>query len=223
LDKLALSGNEAQRLARFEFARYAAHALVMPYDDFHAAAVRARYDIDVLRSRFSVSFEQVINRLTMLQRPGKPGIPFFMLEIDHAGNRFRRAGAESYPQAHFGGSCPKLPIHAAFSTPGQIMVEAAEMPDGRAYMLVARTLEGPQGAFDERVRRTAVLIGCDISHIGETVYGDVLKNSAIKPTGIGTACRLCERPACLSRAEPPITRPVGLDEMVTGLSVFEFN
>jgi predicted transcriptional regulator len=27
---------------------------------------------------------------------------------------------------------------------------------------------------------------------------------------------------CLARAEPPITRPLGLDEMVTGLSAFDF-
>ncbi|MGG2474911.1 short-chain fatty acyl-CoA regulator family protein, partial [Rhizobium sp. BR5] len=39
---------------------------------------------------------------------------------------------------------------------------------------------------------------------------------------IGPSCRLCERQGCLSRAEAPLTRPLGLDEMVTGLSVFDF-
>ena len=58
---------------------------MMPYQAFHAAAHRARNDIDVLRSRFNVSFEQAANRLTMLQRPGMLGVPFFMLEVDHAG------------------------------------------------------------------------------------------------------------------------------------------
>ena len=33
---------------------------------------------------------------------------------------------------------------------------------------------------------------------------------------------LCERQGCLARAEPPVTRPLGLDEMVTGLSAFDF-
>lgn len=216
----SLSGDEAVRIARFELARYAAHALMMPYDQFQQAAVRARYDIDVLRSRFSCSFEQVANRLTMLQRPGKPGIPFFMLEIDHAGNRFRRAGALGYPQARFGGLCPKLPIHAAFAQPGQILVERVEMTGGEDFLVVARTLEGPQGAFRERVRRTAVLLGCDAALAGETVYGDAAAGAP--PTPVGTACRLCERKGCLSRVEPPITRPVGLDEMVTGLSAFDF-
>lgn len=222
LEKMKLKSDEARRIARFELARYAAHALILPYDAFLEAAVRARYDIDVLRSRFSVSFEQVANRLTMMQRPGKPGIPFFMLEIDHAGNRFRRAGAQGYPQAQFGGSCPKLPIHAAFAQPGKILVEDVEMPDASQFMVIARTLEGPQGAFDERVRRTAVLLGCDAGYIPETVYGDMLRGNAIKPTPVGPTCRLCERQGCLSRAEPPITRPAGLDEFVSGLSVFDF-
>jgi XRE family transcriptional regulator, fatty acid utilization regulator len=39
---------------------------------------------------------------------------------------------------------------------------------------------------------------------------------------VGPACRLCERQGCLARAEPPVTRPLGLDEVATGLSVFDF-
>lgn len=218
---LKLSTDEARRLARFELARYAAHALMMPYEAFHTAAVRARYDVDVLRSRFSVSFEQAANRLTTLVRQTRSGVPFFMLEVDQAGNRFRRAGAQGFPQARFGGGCPKLPIHAAFSQPGQILVERVEMPDGAEFMVVARTLEGPQAAFNERVRRTALLIGCDAGFAGETIYGSNV-STALPPTPVGPSCRLCERQGCLSRAEPPITRPLGLDEMVTGLSAFDF-
>ncbi len=225
VDRLRLGGDEARRLARFEVARYAAHALMMPYAAFLSAAQRARYDVDVLRSRFGVSFEQAANRLTTLQRPGSPGIPFFMMEVDSAGHRFRRAGAQGFPQARFGGGCPKLPVHAAFGLPGQIFVEAVEMPDGARFLTVARTLEGPQGAFSERPRRTALLLGCDIAHAGEVVYGEALpsaREGAAPATLVGPACRLCERAACLARAEPPITRPLGLDEMVTGLSAFDF-
>ncbi len=228
---LKLSSDEARRIARFELGRYAAHALMMPYQAFQAAAVRARYDIDVLKSRFGVSFEQAANRLTMLQRQGASGVPFFMLEVDNAGHRFRKAGAQGFPQNRFGGGCPKLPVHAAFTQPGQIFVEAVEMPDGAEFLCVARTLEGPQGAFSERPRRTAILIGCDIGFKDEIIYGAALparppgvgaKPGAVLSTPVGPACRLCERPGCLSRAEPPVTRPLGLDEMVTGLSAFDF-
>jgi predicted transcriptional regulator/DNA-binding XRE family transcriptional regulator len=221
IENLQLSGNEARRLARFELARYAAHALMMPYGQYLAQAVRLRYDIDLLRVRFGVSFEQAAMRLTMLARPGAAGIPFFMMEVDHAGNRLRRAGAQGFPHSRFGGACAKLNIHSAFSQPSQILVDHAEMPDGLGYMLLARTLDGPHVAFQERVRRTAMLLGCDIGFAEETVYGQAIRAGApVLP--IGAACRLCERQGCLSRAEPPVTRPLGLDEMVTGLSAFDF-
>ncbi len=220
LEALKFSSHEASRIARFELARYAAHALMMPYGNFLAVAERVKYDIDVLRSRFSVSFEQAANRLTMLQKPGASGVPFFMLEIDNAGHEFRKAGAQGYPQARFGGACPKLNIHAAFAQPSQILVDAIEMPDGAEFLTISRTLEGPQGAFAERVRRTALLIGCDAAYKNETVYGAAAGGAG--PLGVGPACRLCERQGCLARAEPPLTRPLGLDEMVTGLSIFDF-
>ena len=228
-EALKLSSDEAARLARFELARYAAHALMMPYQTFRAAAVKERYDIDILRTRFGVSFEQAATRLATLQRPGAAGIPFFLIEIDQSGHQIRRSGARGFP-ARFGGGCPRLPMYAAFAEPGRILVEAVEMPDETAYLCLARTLEGPQGRFDERLRRTSILLGCEIGFAEGIVYGDALASAAggnaAKPgpgrTPIGPACRLCERVGCLSRVEPPVTRPLGLDEMVTGLSAFDF-
>ncbi|MCA1441153.1 helix-turn-helix domain-containing protein [Ensifer sp. IC4062] len=218
LEQFRFSTAEARRIGRFELARYAAHALMMPYQAFLASAQRARYDIDVLRSRFQVSFEQAANRLTMLQRPGTAGIPFFLMEIDNAGHRLRRAGALGFPGARFGGACPKLNIHAAFAVPGQVLVDRVEMPEGSEYLVVSRTLDGPQAGFQERVRRTALLIGCDAGFAEDVVYGA----SRMPTVPVGAACRLCERQGCLARAEPPVTRPLGLDEMATGLSVFDF-
>jgi predicted transcriptional regulator/transcriptional regulator with XRE-family HTH domain len=219
VEALKLASDEARRLARFELGRYAAHALMMPYAGFHHAAVRARYDIAALASRFGASFEQAATRLTTLQRTGSAGVPFFLMEIDISGNRLRRAGAHGFPHAGFGGGCPKLPVHAAFAEPGRVLVEAVEMPDGTTFLCIARTVDGPQGAFDERPRRTALLLGCELSFRDQVIYGSALAGS---PTPIGPACRLCERAGCLARAEPPVTRPLGLDEMVTGLSAFDF-
>jgi predicted transcriptional regulator len=141
------------------------------------------------------------------------------MEVDGAGHRLRKRGAQGFPQARFGGGCPKLNVHAAFAQPGQILVEAVEMPDAAAFLTISRTIEGPQADFGERVRRTALLVGCDIGFREEIVYG---RASAAAPVAIGAACRLCERQGCLARAEPPLTRPLGLDEMATGLSVFDF-
>ncbi|WP_025659501.1 short-chain fatty acyl-CoA regulator family protein [Rhizobium sp. IBUN] len=220
LDGLALSTPEAKRIARFELCRYGALALAMPYGPFLSAAQGSRYDLDILRSRFGVSYAQAAARLVMLQRPGASAIPLFMIEIDAAGHRLRRAGAQGFPHSRFGGGCPKLNIHAAFLQPGQILAETVEMPDGARYLTVSRTLEGPNAAFGERIRRTALQIGCDAAAGEASVYGQVATSQ--QPVAIGPACRLCERRGCLSRAEPPVTRPLGLDEMVAGLSSFDF-
>jgi predicted transcriptional regulator/DNA-binding XRE family transcriptional regulator len=218
LDQLAFSTGEARRIGRFELARYAAHAIMMPYGAFLAAAQRAKYDIDVLSARFQVSFEQAANRLVTLQRPGAAGVPFFLMEIDQAGHRLRKSGAQGFPRARFGGNCPKLNIHAAFLQASQILADRVEVFGGGEFLVVARTVEGPRAGFQERIRRTALLIGCDTVHAGETVYGE----APLTVVAGGTACRLCERRGCLARAEPPVTRPLGLDEMVTGLSAFDF-
>jgi XRE family transcriptional regulator, fatty acid utilization regulator len=220
LDGLALQTAEARRIARFELARYAAHALLMPYAAFLSAAQRARYDIDMLRARFDVSFEQAASRLTSLCRPDAAGIPLFLMEMDHAGNVVRRAGSQGFPQSRFGGHCPKLGIHSAFAEPGRILVDRVEMPDD-TFLTISRTLEGPQADFGERIRRTAILIGCDIGFADDMIYAAALPKAGFAVEA-GPACRICERRACLSRAEPPITRPLGLDEMVTGLSAFDF-
>jgi predicted transcriptional regulator/DNA-binding XRE family transcriptional regulator len=231
IETLKLSSDEARRIARFELGRYAAHALMMPYVQFQPAAVRARYDIDVLSARFGVSFEQAATRLTTLQRPDASAVPFFLLEVDQAGSRLRRIGAQGFPHARFGGGCPKLAMHAAFAQPGQVLVEAVQMPDGAEFLTVARTLDGPRSGFGERPRRTAILLGCDIAFRQEVIYGAALPLAGAgfssKPapsliTQVGPACRLCERSGCLARAEPPVTRPLGLDDMVTGLSAFDF-
>ncbi|RVI38723.1 helix-turn-helix domain-containing protein, partial [Sinorhizobium meliloti] len=122
LEQFRFTTAEARRIGRFELARYAAHALMMPYAAFLAAAQRMKYDVAVLAARFQVSYEQVANRLTMLQRAGAAGVPFFLMEIDSAGNRLRRAGAQGFPHARFGGGCPKLNVQAAFAVPGQLLV-----------------------------------------------------------------------------------------------------
>ena len=218
LDRLSLSTGEARRIARFELARVAALALMMPYGNFLAAAQRLKYDLSALAARFRVSFEQAANRLTTLQRPGAAAIPFFLMEIDSAGNRLRLSGAHGFPKARFGGNCPKLNVYSAFAQPGQVLAERAEIFGGGEFLVISRTVEGPQAGFGERVRRTALLIGCDASHQAETVYGE----SPLATVAAGTACRLCERQGCLARAEPPVTRPLGLDEMVTGFSAFDF-
>ena len=71
--------DDARTLASIALANYFAGALMMPYDAFHKAARENRYDVEMLRTRFGVSFEQAYNRLTTLQRPRKRGPPRHLL------------------------------------------------------------------------------------------------------------------------------------------------
>ncbi|AJY47122.1 helix-turn-helix domain-containing protein [Martelella endophytica] len=220
-DGLTLSSDEARRLARFELARYAANALLMPYGPFIEAARRERFDISLLCGRFSVSFEQAATRLASLRRPQQTGPGFFAMEVDGAGNILRRFGADGFPHADFRGECPKLRVYESFYQPGRLLSERVEMPDGSQFLLLSRTVDGPEPALDERPRRTALLLGLPFAEAEQTVYGKRHAGSA-EVERIGPVCRLCERQGCLSRAEPAITRPLGLDEMAAGLSAFDF-
>jgi len=220
---LNLATDEAKRLARFEFARLLAFAVLMPYEQLLRTAKRLRYDINILRTRFGVTFAQMAWRLTMLQRHGQNGVPFFVMEIDAAGNRIRRTGSSGFPMTRFGGDCPKLIVHQAFTSPGQIFAEPVITPDDAQFVVLGRTIEGLRSGFVDRPQRTALLVGFDIAHASDVIYGDGLAGSnAPEPMKIGPACRLCERQGCIARAQPPITRPLGLDNMVRGLSAFDF-
>lgn len=221
LEALSLGSAEATRIARFELARLAALALLMPYGAFLTAASRARFDVDVLAARFDVSFEQAAFRLPMLARPGAATPAFFIMEVDHAGHILRRAGAQGFPKTRFGGNCPKLGVHLALMQPGQTVVDAVEMTDETRFLTISRSIDSGHLGFGERPRRRAILLGCEMEAAGDIIYRLAADLPAAKVLA-GTACRVCERQGCLSRAEPPVTRPLGLDEMVTGLSAFDF-
>ncbi len=95
------------------------------------------------------------------------------------------------------------------------------MPDATQFLTICRTIDSPHAAYGERLRRTALLLGCELEASGDIIYRQAAEMPAARVL-TGTACRLCERQGCLSRAEPPVTRPLGLDEMVTGLSAYDF-
>jgi len=223
IEFLKLTSVEAKRLARFEFARLLALAMILPYEKFLTTAKKLRYDINLLRSRFGVTFAQAAWRLTMLQKTAQSAVPFFVMETDAAGNRIRRSGSNGFPVTRFGGDCPKLVVHQAFGSPGQIFAEAVITPQEAQFIVIGRTIEGLRSGYMDRPQRTALLVGFDASHASEVIYGDGLHGEASRnPVPIGPGCRLCERPDCISRAHPPLTRPLALDEMVRGVSAFDF-
>jgi len=232
LKRAAPSSPEAESLIRIGLLNYVAGALLMPYQPFQRAAASLRHDMEAVAARFGVSFEQACHRLSTLQRPnlqntsaqGKSssrGVPFFFLVVDPAGNVSKRFSAAGFPFARYGGSCPRWVVHSAFSTPGAVQVQVAELPDGAAFLCFARTVSHPGTHWGDPAPVHVVAMGCAIEHAAKVVYADGLDLDRAR-VGIGLSCRLCDRQDCRSRAFPPLEHRLSLDPLITGASPYRF-
>ena len=202
------SSPAASAMARRALAAYFAGALLMPYEDFAEAARTLRYDVERLQQRFGVGFEQVCHRLTTLQRPGDAAIPFHFVRVDVAGNISKRHMGSGLRIPRFSGACPRWAVHAAWLSPGRIVAQSSEMPDGTGYFSIARTITKPGHGHNAPRSHFAIEIGCDIALAGAIVYADGLdleRGSIRMP--IGVSCRLCERTDCGQRAQPQLIPP----------------
>ncbi|MYR97906.1 MULTISPECIES: short-chain fatty acyl-CoA regulator family protein [unclassified Streptomyces] len=207
-----LASGQAAGLARIGLANYFAGALLMPYTAFHRAAEELRYDIELLQARFGVGFETVCHRLSTLQRTGDRGVPFSFLRVDRAGNISKRQSASDFHFSRLGGTCPLWTVYEAFSAPGRILTQVAEMPDGKRYFWVARTVT--RGGFGHRAPRAdfAVALGCELRHAHRLVYAEGLAlDDPRSATPIGLGCRICERQDCAQRARPPAGGRLAVD------------
>ncbi|GAA0994499.1 short-chain fatty acyl-CoA regulator family protein [Nocardiopsis tropica] len=202
----------SRALARVGLANYFAGALVLPYERFLRAAEELRYDVDLLGARFEVGFETVCHRLSTLQRPGRRGVPFFLVRTDRAGNISKRQSATAFHFSRVGGSCPLWVVHDAFATPGRIRTQVAQMPDGRSYLWVARTTSDAGAGYLGQGRDFAVGLGCDLAHAHRLVYSRGLAlDDPESFTPIGAGCKVCDRPRCAQRAFPQLGRPIAVD------------
>ncbi|MCX4717612.1 short-chain fatty acyl-CoA regulator family protein [Streptomyces virginiae] len=204
VDAADLYSPQARGLARIGLANYFAGALLMPYTLFHATAERLRYDIELLQARFGVGFETVCHRLSTLQRTGNRGVPFSFLRADRAGNISKRQSATDFHFSRLGGTCPLWTVYEAFSSPGRVLTQVAEMPDGKKYFWIARTVT--RGGFGHHAPRAefAVALGCELRHAPRLVYAEgIALHDPRATTPIGLGCRICERQDCAQRARPP--------------------
>ncbi len=212
LDLARFKTEEARAIAKIGLANYFAGAALMPYGAFLTAARELRHDLERLAQRFDASIEQVAHRLVTLQRQGARGVPFFFARVDQAGTITKRHSAAKLQFARFGGACPLWNIHRAFETPGRFLRQLAETPDGARYILLARDVSKPGGAWGRPDRRFAFALGCEVTHAGALVYADDLpvdEPAAFEP--IGVSCRICERRDCHQRAVPPLERRLEVD------------
>ena len=133
-ERAAPPDTPTRRLLKVSLANYLAAAAMMPYEAFREVCEKTGHDVELISARFGASFEQVCHRLTTLSRPTSRGVPFFMLRVDSAGNISKRFAGASFPFSRFGGSCPRWRVHEAFRTPGRVVTQIVETPDGARYL-----------------------------------------------------------------------------------------
>lgn len=209
------AGAESERLARLGLANYFAAAAVLPYAQFHEVAERFRYDVERLSAYYSISYETICHRLSTLQRPSMRGVPFSFVRVDRAGNMSKRQSATGFHFSSSGGTCPLWNVYETFANPGKILVQLAEMPDGRSYLWVARTVERRAARYGQPGKTFAIGLGCELRHAQRLVYSEGLDLSGdpgMLATPIGAGCRVCERDNCPQRAFPALGRALDIDE-----------
>ena len=221
-DDSSLNTERSIARCKVELANYFAAALVMPYDRFLELAQRTQYDIDRLASAFSVSFEQACQRLTTLQRDNNRGVPFFFLRVDKAGNVTKRFNATSFNIAEQGGSCPVWNLHNTFRTPGVILPQFVELPDGERFFTLSRTTERPVYSINTQDRRLAISLGCEIQHARRLIYTSSFPHPAEDGfSKIGINCHLCPRLNCSQRAHDPLVVELPTDTSRRGETRYE--
>jgi len=203
LSAAAPSSDESRTVMTIGLLNYAAACVIMPYAPFLAEAVGLRYDIDLLSSRFHVSYQQAAQRLSTLQRPGARGVPFFFTRVDPAGNIIKSFSACGFPIPRHSASCPQWNANRAFLTPGSTQADISQLTDGRTYLCFARTVGTLAVPWGSPQPIHAIAMGCQIERAAEVVYSDFIRLDA-EPVHVGTSCHLCDWRDCRSRAFAPL-------------------
>lgn len=217
IDQLVADGgfttDDALALGRQGLANYFAAAAMLPYGQFHGAAEDFRYDIERLSAFYAVSYETICHRLSTLQRPSLRGVPWTFVRVDRAGNMSKRQSATGFNFSSSGGTCPLWNVYEAFVSPGKILTQITEMPDGREYFWVSRTVERRAARYGQPGKSFAIGMGCELRHAGRIVYSDGTEiGTDARTTPIGAGCRVCDRLNCPQRAFPQLGANLAIDE-----------
>ena len=219
-----LENSESKNLLKMTLSNYFSACLMMPYDNFLAAAQETKYDLEQLSNKFGASFEQICHRLTTLNRPGARGIAFFFLRVDEAGHISKRLSGGGVEFAKYGGSCSRWIPHQAFRTPEQIQVQFAELEDAHRLITITKTVSKPR--TEPPYIGTpifAIALGCDARHLKELCYTEkIASEKSVNSVPIGLGCQLCERSDCQHRSVPPIGHEMRFDLTKRHVGLYHF-
>ena len=221
LSNFKFSSNEAKELSRIALLNYCGAAILMPYELFHKECKNLKYDLELLQNTFATSFEQVAHRVTCLQDPKLPGIPFHFLRVDVAGNISKRLSLSGIEIPRYGGACPRWNVYSAFSRPGVIQAAVSKMSNGEKYVCIARTVEKGVGRYGQKKSMLSIGLGCEAKYAKDFIYTENLDlNDKKSELPIGVSCRTCDRLDCSQRAFPPLHKKFDVDVNSRGVSVY---
>ena len=221
LSEFKFPSEESKSLTQIALLNYCGAAILMPYRLFHSECKKLKYDLELLQNTFATSFEQVAHRVTCLQDPKLPGIPFHMLRVDIAGNISKRFSLSGIEIPRYGGACPRWNVYSAFTRPGVIQAAVSKMTNGEKYVCIARTVEKGVGRFGQSKSILSIGLGCEAKYAKEFVYTENLSLEDKKTEiPIGVSCRTCDRLNCSQRAFPPLHKKFDVDINARGVSVY---
>ena len=221
VSKFSFPSEESKKLTKVALLNYCGAAILMPYKLFHAECKKLKYDLELLQNTFATSFEQVAHRVTCLQDPKLPGIPFHMLRVDMAGNISKRFSLSGIEIPRYGGACPRWNVYSAFTRPGVIQAAVSKMTNGEKYVCIARTVEKGVGRFGQARSILSIGLGCDAKYAKDFVYTENANvNDKSTEIPIGVSCRTCDRLDCSQRAFPPLHKKFDVDINTRGVSIY---
>ena len=221
LSNFKFPSNEAKELSRIALLNYCGAAILMPYELFHKECKNLKYDLELLQNTFATSFEQVAHRVTCLQDPKLPGIPFHFLRVDVAGNISKRLSLSGIEIPRYGGACPRWNVYSAFSRPGVIQAAVSKMSNGEKNVCIARTVEKGVGRYGQKKSMLSIGLGCEAKYAKDFIYTENLDlNDKKSELPIGVSCRTCDRLDCSQRAFPPLHKKFDVDVNARGVSVY---
>ena len=221
LSKFTFPSEESKKLTKVALLNYCGAAILMPYKLFHAECKKLKYDLELLQNTFATSFEQVAHRVTCLQDPKLPGIPFHFLRVDMAGNISKRFSLSGIEIPRYGGACPRWNVYSALTRPGVIQAAVSKMTNGEKYVCIARTVEKGIGRFGQSKSILSIGLGCEAKYAKDFVYTENINiNDKSTEIPIGVSCRTCDRLDCSQRAFPPLHKKFDVDINSRGVSVY---
>ena len=221
LQNFHFPSEESKKLTKVALLNYCGAAILMPYELFHAECKKLKYDLELLQNTFATSFEQVTHRVTCLQDPKLPGIPFHMLRVDMAGNISKRFSLSGIDIPRYGGACPRWNVYSAFSRPGVIQAAVSKMTNGEKYVCIAKTVEKGVGRYGQKKSILSIGLGCEAKYAKEFIYTENLDlNDKKSELPIGVSCRTCDRLDCSQRAFPPLHKKFDIDINSRGVSIY---